>query len=224
MIASVGVTIEGDLRKIMAEHLDDAKRAVTRGIGKASEGLKTELRQQVTGGGMSQRLANTWREKVYPDRPGVFSLRAAALVFSRAPLIVDAFDRGVTIVPIRGSRYLAIPTKAVPRRKAGEGTKGRYYMSPVEVEAHFNQDLKFAKAGNGRLVAYVDVIGSKSGKGFRRATPKRLAAGRTTASVVMFVMIPQAQLKKRFDIDGAAQRWRSRLPDLIVQSWPEARR
>lgn len=220
----VTVNVDGDLRKIVAEEIGDMKKAVTRGMAKASEGLKMELRQQVTGAGMSQRMANTWRAEVYPERAGVFSLRAAALVFSRAPIIIDAFDRGVTIVPVRGSRYLAIPTKAVPRRRSGEGAKGRYYMSPVEVEAHFNQDLKFAKAANGRLVAYVDAIGSKSGRGFRRATPKRLAAGRTTASVVMFVMIPHAQMKKKFDVDGAAEKWRSRLPDLMVQSWPERSR
>lgn len=217
-------TIEGDLRQIMAETAADGAVAVTRGIRAATDGLKNELRAQVTSAGMSQRLANTWRGKAYPDQSGRFSLGAAGLVTSNAPDIVAAFDDGATIVPVNGSRYLAIPTKAVPRRRLGSGTKGRYYMSPVEVEAHFNQDLRFARAGNGRLVAYVDVIGARSGKGFRRATRKRLEAGRTTASVVMFVLVPKVHLRKTLDIAGAEARWTARLPDLIVNSWPERRK
>jgi hypothetical protein len=35
------------------------------------------------------------------------------------------------------------------------------------------------------------------------------------------LLVPQAQLKKKFDIASAAQRWQDRLMVLVTQSWPE---
>ncbi|WP_454683991.1 DUF6441 family protein [Ancylobacter moscoviensis] len=238
MIASVGVTIEGDLRKIMAEHLDDAKRAVTRGIGKASEGLKTELRQQVTGAGMSQRLANTWRAEVYPDRSGAVSLRAAGFVFSRAPDIVDAFNKGV---PIRSSRgfYLAVPTPAAgsfgksrptPGLAFGDVEKSRKErLTPGGWERRTGIKLRHVWR-RGKKTSYLvadDVKINSAGVAVSMKTRIKEKSGRMqrrgATTTVIFWLVPLVRLTKRFDIEGAKQRWSDRLPELIVSSWPDKR-
>lgn len=96
-----------DIAKGLGEAEGDAARSVTSAMREVTDGLKTELRADVTDAGLGQRLANTWRGKTYPE--GGISLEAASFVWSKAPNIVDAFDRGVTIKSNRGL-WLAIPT------------------------------------------------------------------------------------------------------------------
>lgn len=205
-----------DLSKVAARAYDDVELSVTDAMSDVAAGLKDELLQQVVGAGMSRRLANTWRSKRYPEgRP---SASSAAYVWSRAPDIVDAFERGPLIRTVNGRKYLAIPTDNVPARRSGSGGKGSR-MSPEQVEIAFNQDLHFAKTSNGRLIAYVEVIGAKNQKGFRPATPQRLASGRKVAAVVMFILVPTVQVRKRLDVEGAANRWADRVAGLIAQHW-----
>jgi hypothetical protein len=51
--------IQGDLKALLKAELGAAERAVTAGIREATDGLKTELRGQITGAGLGSRLANT---------------------------------------------------------------------------------------------------------------------------------------------------------------------
>lgn len=44
---------------------------------------------------------------------------------------------------------------------------------------------------------------------------------RGLATVVMFILLPQVMLKKRLDVDGAMQRWRDKIPQLILQNFTE---
>lgn len=218
------VTVEGDLRKIMAAELADAETAVTRGVRAASEGLKGDLRQQVLGAGMSQRLANTWRSEVYPR--ATTSLRAAGLVFSRAPDIVDAFNRGVPIRSPRGF-YLAIPTPAAGRSGvAREG--GRERLTPGGWERRTGLRLRFVFRP-GKRVSFLVADNVRVGAGgvarantvTRKGNKATRLTGRTTA--VIFWLVPQVRLGKRFDVEGVARNWSARLPDLIVNSWPDQR-
>lgn len=89
-------------------------------------------------------------------------------------------------------------------------------MSPADVENMFNQDLKFFKGAAGRLFAYVNVVGATNKRGFRAATPKRIAGGRQVASVVMFVMVPTVRMPKKFDIDSVANKWADRVQGLLA--------
>ncbi|MBY0429947.1 MAG: hypothetical protein K2Q10_02015, partial [Rhodospirillales bacterium] len=41
------------------------------------------------------------------------------------------------------------------------------------------------------------------------------------STVVMFVLVPQVNLKKRLDVDTAAERWAAALPGMIVGNWRE---
>ena len=109
--------LAGNLDQMLADEVRIAEQAVTHSIREATDGLKTELRSQVTGAGLGQRLANTWRGEVYPK--GKLSIKAAGLVYSRAPVIVGAHDQGATIRSKDGF-WLAIPLPA-----AGKGPRGK---------------------------------------------------------------------------------------------------
>jgi hypothetical protein len=52
-------------------------------------------------------------------------------------------------------------------------------------------------------------------RGFRRATDRVRRSGQGATTVVMFVLVPQAKLRKRLDVARAAERWSAQLPALI---------
>jgi Family of unknown function (DUF6441) len=60
IIRSVKAGIQSELR--------DIERAVATGTREAGRGLRTELRRQVTTAALGERLANSWRDKHYPNR------------------------------------------------------------------------------------------------------------------------------------------------------------
>jgi len=86
---------EGDIAALMAGEIAAGERAVSSAMRAAGEGLKTAWRGQITGAGLGTRLANTIRAAHYPK--GQPSLNAAALVWSKAPVIVGAHDTGPLI-------------------------------------------------------------------------------------------------------------------------------
>jgi hypothetical protein len=111
----------------MQAELRGIERAVASGTRGAGRSLRTELRRQVTSAGLGQRLANSWRDKHYPNQ----GLDAASLVYTKAPQIVRAFDEGA-VIRSRPGRFLAIPTENAPsaqrrsphRRPAMADTEG----------------------------------------------------------------------------------------------------
>ena len=52
----------------MQAELRDIERAVASGTRDAGRSLRTDLRRQVTSAGLGQRLANSWRDKHYPNQ------------------------------------------------------------------------------------------------------------------------------------------------------------
>jgi Family of unknown function (DUF6441) len=186
---------------------------VTTGTRDAGRGLKTELRRQVGSAGLGQRLANSWRDKHYPNQ----KLDAASLVYTKAPQIIRAFDEGAVIRSRRG-RFLAIPTENAPRK----GTDGKR-ISPRTFPEHRFGPLRFVPRSSGPSLLVVDGLrasfGRKSGelRGFRRATDRARARGDGLTTVVMFLLVPQVKLGKRLDVARAAERWSAQLPALIGQ-------
>ena len=104
--------ITRSLQADMQAELRDLERATAVGTKEAGRGLRTELRRQVASAGLGQRLANSWRDKHYPNQ----KLDAASLVYTKAPQIIRAFDEGAVIRSKRG-RFLAIPTENAPARR-----------------------------------------------------------------------------------------------------------
>jgi hypothetical protein len=203
------------LRDVLAPIKDAIAAGATGAMTEVQLGLKMELRQQVDAAGLGAKVANTWRGVTYPVG-GRVSLSPAAFVFSKAPKIVDAFERAPTIRTVNGRKYLAIPTANVPRG----GGRGHPRMTPAEVETYFNQDLKFARAKSGRLIAYIDAGGSATG--VRRLSGKQLGrlyrgkgAPARHIQVVMFILTPTAKMPKRLAVDDAAAHWADQVPGIL---------
>jgi hypothetical protein len=209
----LAAAITGDLRKIMAEEIKSAEDAVTAGMRQAADGLKADLRRQVTEAGMGQRLANTWRAELYPK--GRKSIKAAGFVFTRAPTIIRAFDQGAVIKSKHGF-WLAIPTPA-----AGTGARGKR-MTPGLWEQMHGSRLRFIYRRGAPSLLVAENMRARTGKrgGFAKGSTSALRSGRGMTSVVMFILVPQVSLKKRLDVDGVAERWASALPEMIVRNWP----
>ena len=209
----LAAAITGDLRKIMAEEVKAAEDAVTAAMRQAADGLKADLRRQVTEAGMGQRLANTWRAEIYPK--GRKSIKAAGFVFTKAPTIIRAFDQGGVIKSKHGF-WLAIPTPA-----AGTGARGKR-MTPGLWEQMHGSRLRFIYRRGAPSLLVAENMRARTGKrgGFAKGSASALRTGRGMTSVVMFILVPQVSLRKRLDINAAAERWGSALPDLIVRNWP----
>lgn len=184
------------------------------------EGLKGDLRADVVDAGLGQRLANTWRGKTFPE--GGASIEAASFVWSNAPNIVDAFDRGVTIRSSRGF-WLAIPTPAAGV-KGISATGARKRITPGGWERRTGMRLRviyrrgqpsLLVADNARLskkgLARPNIGRTRSGMQFTRLSGR--------ATVVLFILVPQVTLRKRLDVEAIAERLASRVPSAIASHW-----
>ena len=126
--------ITPDLVAAMAAEVKAGEKAVTAAMREAGTGLKTAWRGQITGAGLGRRLANSIRSQTYPKAGE--SLNAAALVWSKAPVIVGAHDTG-PLIRSKDGFWLAIPTEA-----AGRGLRGGR-ITPGEWERRRGLRLRF---------------------------------------------------------------------------------
>lgn len=210
------LALQGDLEGLAHR----AHLAIARGARNAVETMqaraKIKLRSDVMQGGLGERVANAWRAEIYPKSAAKRSHSPAVLVWTKAPLIVEAFESGAAIKAKNGSTYLAIPTQHVPRKKNKR-------MTPNQVEDHFNADLYFVKRkGSNTMLAFLNVIRGKNGKGFRAATKRRRAAGRTVENILMFVLVRQVHLRKKLNarriFADLEEEWAELFPSEIAKS------
>jgi hypothetical protein len=226
----VVVSIGEKLSKVFSEELRAGEVAVTRGIKVETERLKSILRQQATSafGSRSRGISNAWRSRVFPNVGE--SLRAAGIVWTKVPSIIDAFERGVTI-RARGSRYLAIPT-GFNRQGGRRGAKPR--VTPQQMVASKQSFVRPIKNGRGLVWCLPVRQGEKVG---RRRAPLiaggmvSVATGRRKGAalwqqellargfVPMFLLLPEVRLGKRLDVRGAGDKALARLPATIAQEW-----
>jgi hypothetical protein len=89
----LAATLARSLQADMQAELRGLEWAVAAGTRSAGQRLKPELRRQVTSAGLGQRLANSWRDRHYPNQ----RLDPASLVYVKAPQIIRAFDEGAVI-------------------------------------------------------------------------------------------------------------------------------
>ncbi|PWG16102.1 DUF6441 family protein [Salibaculum griseiflavum] len=204
------IDITPDLAALMAAEIKAGEKAVTAAMRQAGTGLKTDWRGQITQAGLGRRLANSIRNRTYP-RSGE-SLNAAALVWSKAPVIVDAHDTG-SLIRSKDGFYLAIPTEA-----AGKGTRGKA-LTPGEWERRRGLRLRFVYRRRGPSLLVVD--GRLNSRGF--GVVSRAKTGRGRATVPIFLLVPQVKLPKRLDLDRDAELAQAAVPGLIVANWVEPR-
>ena len=202
--------IRPDLVAMMAAEIAAGERAVSAAMREAGTGLKLAWRGQITGAGLGPRLANSIRSEVFP-KAGT-SLNAAAVVWSKAPVIVGAHDAG-PLIRSKSGLWLAIPTPA-----AGRALGGRR-ITPGAWERKTGLRLRFVyrRTGPSLLVAE----GRLNTKG--QAVASRSKAGRGIATAPIFLLVPQVKLPKRLDLARDAERAHDAVPGLIVASWVETR-
>jgi hypothetical protein len=223
--------ITGDLRQLLAAELRAGERAAMAAIRAETEQVKAELRQQVTSafGGNARGVANAWRSQVFPTSGE--SLRPAGLVFTKLPNVIDAFERGVTIRPKGGRKFLAIPT-GFNRQGGRRGAKPR--VTPAQMVASGQGFLRPFKSGRGFVWCLPVRQGQRTGRGrapliaggiARVVTSRRKGAAAWQQSLLaqgfvpMFLLLPQVALAKRLDVKGAAERGLRRLPRRFVATW-----
>ncbi|MCC5960545.1 MAG: hypothetical protein JJU08_14530 [Rhodobacteraceae bacterium] len=205
-----------DLAREMEAEEYAGRKAMREGLNAAAKSLQADWRRQVEAAGLGSRLARTIRANTYPRKP---SSNAASLVWTRAPKLIDAFDRGALIKSGEGL-YLAIPTEL-----AGTRGLGRKRITPRGWEQRTGVPLRpIYRPGQPMLLVADNMRMNTRGRAVlnRRKTRKDgVQTGAITA--VIFILLPQVQLKKRLDLAPAADRWAARIPGLVVSSWPRAR-
>lgn len=206
-----------DLGAVLKRAYDDTEQAVSAAMNDVQVGLKDELRGQVVEAGMGARLANTWRGKRFPEsRP---SINSAAYVWTRAPDIVDAFERGVPIMA-RNRRFLAVPTKDAG---VSHTTVKNKRLTPAIWETETGVKLRFVSRGS-RALLVADASYVRQPARWRRRKsfkPIRMAPAAARKFLVIFVLVPMVRPGKRFDVEGAGNRWADRVDGLIAQHWRE---
>lgn len=199
-----------DLVALMQAEIAAGERAVSAAMREAGTGLKTAWRTQVRGAGLGHRLAGSIRSEVFPKaRP---SLSAAAVVWSKAPVIIGAHNTG-PLIRSKDGFWLAIPTAA-----AGKSLRGGR-ITPGEWERRSGLRLRFVyrRTGPSLLVAE----GRLNTKG--RAVASRSKTGHGLTTVPVFLLVPQVGLPKRLDLARDAERAHDAVPGLIVANWVEGR-
>ena len=203
--------IIGDLKPMMAAEIKAGEKAVSTAMREAGSTLKSAWRGQITQAGLGRRLANSIRSQVYPKSGD--SMNAAALVWSKAPVIVGAHDTGPLIRSTDGV-WLVIPTAA-----AGKGLKGgRITLSEWERRRGLQLRFIYRRRGPSLLVAE----GRLNSRGLGVAS--RSKTGRGKAMVPIFLLVPQVKLAKRLDLARDAERAQAVVPGLIVANWVASRK
>ena len=180
-----------------------------------TERIKNDLRGQVTGAGLGNKLAKSWQAKLYPK--GQKSISAAGWVFSKAPKLIRAFSEGA-LIKSKDGFFLAIPTEAAPKR--GVGGKR---INPSNFPEHSLGRLRFVYRPGKISLLVVDSLRASTGKrgGFRKASESVLKSGRGLTTVVMFLLVPQVKLKKRLDYQSVVNAREGQLPQTILKNWKE---
>ena len=204
------ITISPNLAAIMAAEIKAGEKAVTAAMRAAGTQLKSDWRGQITQAGLGRRLGNSIRSQTYP-KVGE-SLDAAALVWSKAPVIIGAHDTG-PLIRSKDGFWLAIPTEA-----AGKGVRGRR-LTPGEWERRRGLRLRFIYRRRGPSLLVAE--GRLNTKGSAVASKSKTGRGVTT--VPIFLLVPQVKLRKRLDLARDAKAAQKRIPGAIVANWLEGR-
>lgn len=228
MSFEIKLAVRGRLMDFYKEELDAGARAATEGMRLTIEQGKEFARSQVIRAGLGERLAKTWRGETYPNRGKAVSMKAAGILFNKAPDIVHGYANGGTIVPINGKRYLAIPTsyamKLVPTLVGNMRRTKK--VTPQRLADHLGVKLvlRWNRHGTAWLEGQ-DLRLSRSKKATRTGTAKRasdkmIAKGKAVR-LPLFWLVRQVQLPKLLDLPAIEQHMEERLVPNVLQKWEE---
>jgi hypothetical protein len=204
------IDIRPDIAALMQAEIAAGEKAVSGAMREAGGSLKSAWRTQITGAGLGTRLGNSIRLATFPKTSN--SLNAAALVWSKAPVIIGAHDTG-PLIRSKDGFWLAIPTAA-----AGKSTRGGR-ITPGEWERRTGLRLRFIYRRRGPSLLVAE--GRLNTKG--HAVASRSKTGRGLATVPIFLLVPQVKLRKRLDLARDAERAVDGVPGLIVANWTDVK-
>ena len=202
--------------RLQAELHDEylaGEKAVSRAMDIAGRRVKSAWRRQIKGAGLGNRLSNTIRAKRYPV--GTTSMNATALIWSKAPEIIGAHDRGALIRSSEGF-WLTIPLPA-----AGKAARGKK-MTPGEWERRNGARLRFVyRRGRPSLLVADTARVGKRGVALKKRGRRRKRDGILSGeqTVPIFILVPQVKLRKRLDLASAAEQIARSIPNSIVNGW-----
>jgi len=184
--------------------IDAARGNIINAMGLSMEELADELvgklRTDVERSGLSgaARLKTAaWRRKLY----GVgLSMSPAAQIFSKVPVIIQAFENGATI-RAKGGKGLLIPNPDAWGGRARFKRGGNMGSLWAAAEAKFGELHVVKRPGKATLVVAQLRLGTGARGGFRKASTsalRRSAEGKASglASVVVFVIAKEAKLPR----------------------------
>jgi len=189
-----------------------AETAVTSAIKEVTDGVKSELKDQVLSAGLGQGFSRAWQSIIYPV--GRKSINAAGWITTKAEKIIYAFNYGVTIRSAKGL-FLAIPTSDAPKR----GNDGKR-INPTNFPEGSLGKLQFVYRPGKISLLVVDNPRSGTGRG-KSLIRIPGSNGRQQSAVVMFFLVPQVSMKKKLDIESVVKKWEPVVPEKIVADWPK---
>ena len=159
---------------------------------------KNKLRADLRAAGLGA-LEKSWQSEMFPRRG--LAWEPSGLLYSKAEIIVSAFDEGVTIRSKDGG-LLAIPIKGgfaedFPNPRGAE-TKVDY------ARQKFGDRLFTIPASGDRpAILAVEMVGqTKTGRLTTRRKTKTNKYTKGTFTAPLFWLVPQARLEKRLDIQS----------------------
>jgi hypothetical protein len=224
-------TITGNLRKAMDTEVLKVAGALRRAVTTTGQQVQTELRAQARGGGFKdggRAVANAWRLKIYPV-PGraPTTFKPAALVFSKMPDSVSAFEKGATITA-KGGRYLTFPTGYnATRGRRNAGGRGGVRVTPDQMKQAGRRGEAFViPTANPKVRLWCLRVAATTGITQRTRKRIRLFVGASTEVVTgkvkglqqrrrevlkqgfvpMFFLMRSVTLRKRLDVASVRAR------------------
>jgi hypothetical protein len=204
----------GNLEAMLAEELNLAQNAVSSGMTELARDFKEELAADVVRGGLGRKVSRSWRANTYPEH--TVSMSAAAVVHTKAPKLVDAFDHGREIRS-KNKKWIAVPTMWAPKRGVG-----RKRISPSNFPEARYGPLKFIYRDKGPSLLVVEdqrTVKSKRG-GFALSRNKRALKSKKSLSIVpMFYLFKKTRLKKRLNVASISEKYNRRLGRYIDEGF-----
>lgn len=206
---------------------EDLARSHTAAMRETAALAQQDVRSDTQAAFQGNRLPKTWRARTFPE--GRDSVDAAGWIWTRAPELIDAHSRGLTIYA-RGGRWLAIPTDAAGSYGLARGAAAgsfarrgnRERVTPGGFERRTGMRLRFVYEGGGKALLVADaarrdrfgIARPYSGRG--RGAKLYGPAGQT---IVVFILVPRVKLPQRLNLDAIAERAAGRYPALLMKHW-----
>ena len=193
-IDAAALARDGDL--VVRRHLAAGSRAVATVTRNTEQKLEAATKAAVPG-----NLYRAWKSATFPKKPGPARNPAGTIFLNGGKHTHAALEFWTQPGTIRGrqGQYLAIALPAAGSIPGKKGREGR--PTPVEWEAMHDQELVFvARPGRAALLVATDSVLSGRRQVAKPNTPGRMAKGRGSATIPIFVLMPVVQHRNSFSI------------------------